>query len=290
MNRKPIIGACSHLWDPVCDVVALWCSAAPHALSVGTEQGLPCRRCRFVFIHIPGPFPASGFLLWRLACSFIQSVLWLMWEEQGVLLSQRTAGGCRRSVNPDSPGHVRHSAAQLSQCTGGIYSTAISRLHSHIKSEILPQMCSATSQRALVLSEAGDYQNLPLIPRLVTVCLQSFTEPLASACADTVGVWHPWLPLHWGVTSLAAPGDRACPKAGELHGLGAVSGSVCWQPTHCSLRWTNCGSCNVVTAQYFSLKGPVDNLDRCVTTQGAAYIWLINSSKCCNENHNESID
>lgn len=139
VNRKPITEARSHLWDPLCAVIALWCWAVPCALSVGEGQGLPCRGWRFVLIHIPGTFPVSGCLLWRLAHAFIQGVLCLVWEEQGVLLSQRAAGGCRMSVNPDSLGHVRHSAAQLSQCTGVIYSTAISRLHSHIKSEILPQ-------------------------------------------------------------------------------------------------------------------------------------------------------
>lgn len=82
--------------------------------------------------------------------ALIQGVLCIMWGEQGVLLSQRAVGGWRMPVNPGSLGHVRHSAAQLTQCTWEcIYSTAISGLHLHIKSEILPQCHIAKSSCAV---------------------------------------------------------------------------------------------------------------------------------------------
>lgn len=189
------------------------------------------------------------------------------------------------SVNPDSAGHVRHSAAQLAPRNWGINSAAISRLHSHIKSEILPQCHSPESSCAV------------------------WGWGLAEPPPDPKAGHSVPAELYWAFCLCLCRPHRAVTPLAAL-GLGCdIPGCSRWQSLSQSWRDLWAGSCfrcclltanspltevnklwEFFTAPHFSLKGPVDHLDRCFTTQGAAYLWLINSSKCCNENHNKSID
>lgn len=128
-----------------------------------------------------------------------------------------------------------------------------------------------------MLSEPGHYQILPLIPRLGTVCLQSFAEPSASAGTSGavpcpgLGLCRPWVPQ---VTE-AAPN---------------LQNSVGWV---LSLGFR---LCFLLTASSWLLHNISHWRNLWVIWAGASLprelvgdLCLMNSSKCSNENHNETI-
>lgn len=137
---------------------------------------------------------------------------------------------------------------------------------------------SRTSPWAQGWSQCACRALLSLLPLPVQTPLGSDIP----GCPWTGVLWHPWLRDDIWVTEPA-------PK---------LESSVGWElfqvlfiDSQLTTDWgEQTVSFNVVTAQHFSLKRPVGNLDRCFTTQGVGYLWLINSSKCCNESNNKNID
>lgn len=117
--KQAVTDACSHLCYVARGIVAL-----PTSVRLAVVLGGRWRtgfRLLSSFISKGKWFPGSECLVWRLlllyrlAHVFIQDVLSVVQEEQRVFFSKRTVCHWRKDLNPESLGHIKHSAVRLAQ-------------------------------------------------------------------------------------------------------------------------------------------------------------------------------